>query len=132
VVKPDEVIHPVDLGAILVPHDWLLLRGGQKAKIEVAAIDHSADLRAGKLSAWFESSPKAPVAVDLNLERGQRWQQTLILPASSSTAERDTASHQSLRAVKARNCGRKKVPVMLVPRPPRVPEFGGDRNQIAV
>ena len=36
VARPDAVIHPVDLGTILVPADWLLLAGGQKAEVEVA------------------------------------------------------------------------------------------------
>ncbi len=35
--RPDEVINPVDLGAILVPADWLRLAGGQKAFVTVAA-----------------------------------------------------------------------------------------------
>jgi len=34
--RPDTVIHPVDLGTIFVPADWLLLAGGQQAEVEVA------------------------------------------------------------------------------------------------
>jgi hypothetical protein len=129
VAKPEQVINPVDLGAILVPHDWLLLRGGQKAHLEVAAIDHSADRRVVKLSAWYESAPKAPVTVDLTLERGQRWQRKLTVPASSSTAERDTL-HVSLASAEGKEVWRKKVPVMLVPRPPKVPEFGAIETKL--
>ena len=77
-VKPEQVINPVDLGAILVPHDWLLLRGGQKAQVEVAAIDYSGDLKGGKLSAWYESAPKGPVTGDLSLERGQRQRRSPV------------------------------------------------------
>lgn len=129
VAKPEQVINPVDLGAILVPHDRLLLRGGQKAQLEVAAIDHSGDLRAGKLSAWFESAPKAPINMDLNLERGRRWQQRLVLPASSSTEERDTL-HISIASAEGKEVWHKKVPVMLVPRPPKVPEFGAIETKL--
>jgi hypothetical protein len=129
VVKPEQVINPVDLGAILVPHDWLLLRSGQKAGVEVAAIDHSSDLRAGKLSAWYESAPKVPIIAELNLERGQRWQQKLVLPASSSTAERDTL-HISITGAQGKELWRKKVPVMLVSRPPKIPEFGAIETKL--
>jgi len=129
VVKPEQVINPVDLGTILVPHDWLLLRGGQKAYVEVAAIDHSADLRAGKLLAWYESAPKAPITADLNLERGQRWQQKLVLPASSSTAERDSL-HLSIASAEGKELWHKKIPVMVVPRPPKVPEFGAIETKL--
>ena len=40
IARPDHLINPVDLGTILVPHDWLLLASGQKALIDVAAISH--------------------------------------------------------------------------------------------
>ena len=128
-VKPEQVINPVDLGAILVPHDWLLLRGGQKAQVEVAAIDYSGDLKGGKLSAWYESAPKGPVTADLSLERGQRQQQKLVLPVSSSTAERDTL-HISIASTEGKELWHKQVPVMLVPRPPKVPEFGAVETKL--
>jgi hypothetical protein len=129
VVKPEQVVNPVDLGAILVPHDWLILRSGRNAEVEVAAIDHSSDLRAGRLSVWFESAPKAPITADLKLERGQRWQHKLILPAPSSTAERDTL-HLSIGSAEGKEMWRKKVPVMLVPRPPKIPEFGAIETKL--
>ena len=36
VARPDKVINPVDLGTILVPADWLLLAGGQKAYVDLS------------------------------------------------------------------------------------------------
>ena len=44
VARPDVVIHPVDLGTILPPADWLLLAGGQPAEVEVAALSRHADV----------------------------------------------------------------------------------------
>jgi hypothetical protein len=44
VVRPSEVINPVDLGAILPPHDWLLLGPGQRGEVEVAALTRTADI----------------------------------------------------------------------------------------
>jgi hypothetical protein len=49
--RPDRVINPVDLGTILVPADWLLLAGGQKATVELAALNRGNDLSAGHATA---------------------------------------------------------------------------------
>ena len=45
IARPERIINPVDLGAILVPSDWLLLAGGQKGKIDVAAICRTSPTR---------------------------------------------------------------------------------------
>src|SRR5689334_19248665 len=37
---PGEILNPVDLGAILVPHGWLLLGPGQNTIAEVAVLSH--------------------------------------------------------------------------------------------
>ena len=36
--RPERAVNPVDLGAILPPHDWLLLRAGEVAVVDVAAL----------------------------------------------------------------------------------------------
>ena len=59
VARPEKLINPVDLGAILPPYDWLLLAGGQKTSVELAAISYRKEKRSIRVLAWFESDPKA-------------------------------------------------------------------------
>lgn len=129
VAKPEQVVNPVDLGAILVPHDWLLLAGGQKARVEVAAIDHTAGLRGAKLSVWYESVPQGKIYSPLDLEKGKRSQQQLLLPPASTTLERD-ALHVRLSNAEDKELWHKKIPVMLVPKPPKVPQFGAMETKL--
>jgi len=68
--RPDRVVNPVDLGAILVPHGWLLLGPQQASEVEVVALARATDIQRATVSAWFESSP----ADDAKLER--TWRET--------------------------------------------------------
>ena len=72
VARPESVIHPVDLGTILVPHDWLLLAGGQKATVEVAAMNRGADAPGAHAIAWYESVPGEKAAVQMPLKPGEK------------------------------------------------------------
>jgi len=63
VARPDDPINPVDLGTILVPHDWLLLEGGQTAVIETAAISHVRDISGAHLKAWFEGGKPVEIGI---------------------------------------------------------------------
>ena len=58
VALPEAALHPIDLGTILVPADWLLLAGGQKATVEVAALSRSNDMPGARVAAWYESAPE--------------------------------------------------------------------------
>lgn len=78
--RPDGHIHPVDLGTVMVPHDWLLLTGKQKAIIDVAAFSHAHDLPNTKLRAWFTGGE--PVEVAMPLARRQKTVRELKLPPS--------------------------------------------------
>ena len=42
--RPDQVVHPVDLGTVLVPSGWLLLGPGQSTTLDVAALSRTEDL----------------------------------------------------------------------------------------
>ena len=70
IARPDVAIAPIDLGAILVPSDWLLLADGQVAVVELAAISHQEDLPAARVVAGFESSPQATCSSELPLVHG--------------------------------------------------------------
>ena len=72
VARPDSVVNPVDLGTILVPADWLLLAGGQKASVEVAALSRRVDLSAGRVTTWYESAPQQKATAAIPLPKGAR------------------------------------------------------------
>ena len=55
VARPDHVWNPVDLGAILVPKDWLLLEGSQDGVVDIAAISRGQDIPDAKAQVWYES-----------------------------------------------------------------------------
>ena len=62
-VQLEHPVHPVDLGAILVPSDWLLLADGQTGTVAVAAIFRAGDVPDARVTAWFESAQAAKTEV---------------------------------------------------------------------
>jgi len=128
VARPDRVLHPVDLGTILVPGDWLLLAGGQKAEVDVAALSRSRDVPA-RVAAWYESAPAGKVAAELPLAQGRKAQRSLSLPACSTTLERDVL-HVAIAGPDGTELWRKATPVMIVPKPPQWPAFGAVRTKL--
>lgn len=121
--KPVHEIHPVDLGTILVPQNWLLLTGGQAANVEVAALSRGDDMAGATASAWYESAPQTRATAALPLSRDRRQMVKLALAGSSTTLERDTL-HATIADGAGRELWRKDLPVMLVQQPPRWPRFG--------
>lgn len=89
IARPDRLIHPVDLGTILPPSDWLLLASGQKGTIDVAAICRSGDVPGARVSAWFESVPAVKTAVAIALVKDRRVQLGVPLPPTPVTLDRD-------------------------------------------
>lgn len=122
VVQPDSVINPVDLGTILVPADWLLLAGGQKAKLSVAGISRRKDVRDARVKAWYASSPQKKVTRPLSLKQGGTTRQQLLLDGCSGTLEKDIL-HVVVEGRDGRELWRKKVNVMITPKPEAVPQF---------
>ncbi len=122
VARPDKVINPVDLGAILAPHDWLLLAAGQQGSLEVAAVSYRKTLPAARVLAWFESAPQAKADRPLDLPLGKKVQVSLPLPTTSN-AEKDVL-HVALVAASGRELWQKKISTMRVNQPPKLPEFG--------
>ena len=73
VARPESVIHPVDLGTILVPHDWLLLAGGQKATVEVAALNRGSGCPRGACqSPGTNRFQEKKATVSMPLKPGER------------------------------------------------------------
>jgi hypothetical protein len=119
VAGPDRTTNPVDLGAILPPHDWLLLTPGQTAVIRVAALSRARDVPQAKLRAWFEGSE--PIEAALPLVSQQRATKELRIQLRA-TSERST-----LHVVLSdghRELWQKRIPTMNVSSTPQWPSFG--------
>jgi len=123
VARPDKLINPVNLGAILVPYDWLLLGGGQKGSLEVAAVSYRRESRRGQVSAWFESAAQSKATRAVELSSGKKTQFTMPLPVAPSTVEKDVL-HVAVAAEDGKELWHKKIQTMRVNQPPRLPEFG--------
>lgn len=127
--RPDAVIHPVDLGTILVPSDWLLLAGAQRGSMDVAAVCRSGDVPRARVTAYFESGPQAPTAAEMPLARNRRAQVRLALPPTPASAERDVL-HVSIGPASGQELWHKKIPTMIVRRRPQWPAFGATQTSL--
>ena len=127
--RTDKPINPVDLGAILPPASWLLLAGGQRALVEVAALNRGADLAGAKVCAWYESSPDNKVTANLALGRNVRRKVDLTLAASSTVLTEDTLT-VTIGDGNGGELWRKDIHAMLVPEPPKWPAFGAVQTKL--
>jgi hypothetical protein len=129
VARPDAVIHPVDLGTIFVPADWLLLAGGQKAEVEIAALNRGGAVSGAIASAWYESAPDQRAKTDLALSPGRKTQAKLPIGAASPTRKQDVL-HVAIADGTGQERWRKSIRVMLVPDAPRWPSFGAAATKL--
>lgn len=129
VVRPDPVINPVDLGAVLVPADWLLLATGQKAQVEVAAISRTQDRQEASVAAWFEGEPQKKVTAPLDLIKFRRQQTQLELPMPSTTRDLDIL-HVTISGGEGVELWHKKIQTMLVHELPHWPRFGARETKL--
>ena len=129
VALPDKLIHPVDLGTILVPADWLLLAGGQKASVEVAALSRNGDGPAARAVAWYESAPRKKTTAAMPLAQGRKAQVGLKLASCSKRLERDVL-HVAITAADGKELWHKQIRVMVVPKPPKWPAFGAVSTEL--
>jgi hypothetical protein len=123
--RPDRQINPVDLGTVLVPHDWLLLAGGQTAMLDVAAISRTRNIPDARLRAWFRGGK--PVDIGLPLRRDQRTSTTLTLPFSASGDR--SVLHVTLIAG-SRELWKKDIHTMIVSQLPSRPTFGAVETKL--
>lgn len=117
--RPDQLINPVDLGTILVPHDWLLLAGGQSAVIDIAALSRDSALRDGVLRVWFDGGK--PLDTIITFEPSRRTVRQIRVPV---TARGDTTVLHVAILDGRRELWRKDIRTMVVPAPPQLPPFG--------
>jgi hypothetical protein len=129
VARPEKVINPVDLNTILVPADWLLLAGGQKSYVTVAALNRNKNISSARTTAWFNSAPQSKVNQKLPLSQGNRVQKDLLLPECSRTLEKDIL-HISIEDPQGKELWHKEIKVMIVPNPPALPTFGAVKTKL--
>jgi hypothetical protein len=123
IARADRVVNPVDLGAILVPTDWLLLGPGQAATLDVAAISRVRDLPRARLTAHYASTEGQAATAPLPLRAGVTARLQLKLLDPPRSRDRDTLN-VALVDGEGQQLWSKAIPVMLVSRLPRRPRFG--------
>lgn len=129
IARPDTVVNPVDLGAILVPNGWLLLGPGQSSLLRIAAISRDRDKASAVVRAWFASAPGNVGTVAIPLSRGIVERRRLTFPRPRTSTDRDTL-HVSLGSAAGGELWHKAIRVMLVSDPPRWPRFGAGLTKL--
>jgi hypothetical protein len=129
IARPDALVNPVDLGAILVPAGWLLLGPGQSATVDVAAISRDRGRPAARLAAWYDSRPDRKTTGAMALPAGTLRRQSIRLPDPPPAVARDSLT-VALEDGEGRALWRKSISVMLVKDLPRRPRFGATRERL--
>jgi hypothetical protein len=122
IALPEQKINPVDLNAILVPGDWLLLGPGQSGRVTITAIQRGDDDKKLTARAWFESKADKTTSIELTLHRAARNETTLPLPTTVAD-ERDVL-HVSIVDAGGREIWHKQIITMRVAKPLGLPRFG--------
>lgn len=120
---PSGVINPVDLGTVLVPNDWLLLKPGQSTHVSIAAISHSDDIPSAQFRCWFASKPEKQFSKPFPMAVGKLTKLTQGIDFVPSVDDRDTLEI-SIQTPDGKVLWKKSVPVMFVRNPPELPQFG--------
>ncbi|MFV1966934.1 MAG: hypothetical protein ACC628_16025 [Pirellulaceae bacterium] len=128
IAAPDSVINPVDLDMVLVPADHLLLAGGQRGYVDVAAVSRVRDFPDAVVEVWFASAPDRKSSRTISLQKNRRAQIRVPLPAPSSSRARDVLQ-VSLRG-EAKELWRKSIPTAIVLSRPNWPRFGASETKL--
>lgn len=123
VALPGSAVHPVDLGTVMVPNGWLLLAGGQKAAVEVAALSRLADVPGARVIAWYESAPADKWTVAMPLKHGEKAAAVLAVGAGARAEKKDIL-HVEIADAVSKQLWHKAIPVIRVPEAPKNPAFG--------
>jgi hypothetical protein len=121
--RPRDIVNPVDLGTIFVPHGWLLVGPRQSALVDVAALSRKKDHPNARLRIWFNSKPGEVTADPFGLRTGVRAERRLEIPAPPTDHDRDVL-HVVLDDGFGGELWQKRIPVMVVADPPAWPKFG--------
>lgn len=129
VARPSEVINPVDLGAILVPADWLLLKAAQGGTVGIAAISRDRELPDARAVAWYGSDPSEESSKSIPLAKDVRATCDMPLPMPPTSGESDTL-HVVINDNSGTELWHKSIPVMIVQSPPQWPAFGATETKL--
>ncbi|MEJ7587449.1 MAG: hypothetical protein WKI04_07800 [Ferruginibacter sp.] len=129
VAEPEKIINPVDLGAILVPSDWLLLAIGQQAKLKLALLSRSAKVATVRTQAWYTSTPSKKINLTIALSEGKKVLAELSLPHYAGTGEQDTLNI-AVTGSANQPLWTKQVKVMVVPKQQVRPTFGAVKTKL--
>lgn len=123
--RPSRVTNPVDLGAILVPHEWLLLGPDQKAIVSMAAISRDRSIPNAKLRIWFDN--KSIIDFPMPLAANLLTRKEVELPLRPPTA----STKLSISLVDGtRELWKKAIQTMVVTEPPTWPLFGAVETKL--
>lgn len=125
IAELEQAINPVDLGAILVPKDWLLLKEGQTASVRVAAVAHLGSHPDARLRISFSNKPIVDVPLPLPLK--ERVTTRLQLPPLHTKVDRASLRVSLLDG--SRTLWRKEIPVM-VSKPLPLSRFGALKTKL--
>ena len=131
----EPLTNPVDLGAILPPHRWLLIGPEQKAVVTVAAFARDTDEPDTYVRTAFLSDSSKTTTTALALRKGERSQQAVSIPPLPITRDRDTLrlTIERPRKQSASNpevLWQKDIPIMIVCKAPKWPHFGASRTKL--
>ena len=129
IARQDPILNPVDLGAVLVPADWLILADGQPGTIDVAAICRIGDVPGARITAWFESGPAAKTVAGMELVQDRPSRSRLPLPPVPANRDGDVL-HVSIAPPSGTELWHKTISTMLVHRRPQWPEFGAVETKL--
>ncbi|MFC4312965.1 hypothetical protein ACFPN2_28030 [Steroidobacter flavus] len=125
VARSKQPRNPIDLGAVLVPNDWLLLGPEQEAIITTAAIARGRDIPNAMLHAWFENGSRTSAPLPLTSNVLTRKQ--VELPSRTSTAS--TTLFVSI-SDGSRELWRKTIRTTNVARSQNWPVFGAVETKL--
>jgi hypothetical protein len=128
IALPEQKLNPVDLNAILVPGDWLLLGPGQSGQLTVCAIQRGGDEKKVTVKAWFESKAEKSTSVELTLLPAARIETTFALP--TSVAEERDVLHVSIVDAGGKELWQKQIITMRVAQPLGLPRFGAVETKL--
>jgi hypothetical protein len=91
--------------------------------VDLAALSRGAGVPAARALAWYESAPQQKATAGFPLSRDRKAKVSLAPGPCSQTLQRDVL-HVAIAGAGGKELWHKQIRVMIVPKPPKWPEFG--------
>ncbi len=121
--RPEIIRHPIDMGVILTPANWLLIDGGRNGIADIALINRKAGSGKFEIRAWYASQPDKGVTKSVTLPVNKKIISSITLPASPAYIEKDSL-HITVVDERKSQVWEKSIRVMLVQKLQKWPGFG--------